>query len=205
MLPCSLCKVPIRTPHINTSARQTILQVSFSNIVFTPASSNLLTKIRFMANARICRTSGSVLTLPPCNFNFTFLRPIILPSYHPLRRHHHHCIYHTHRTTLYGEWSERMHLSQSTMPHDLHVCLKKPSKNPHLHLRWFSPLQKEHHQIHFLYRSFRFTVPFVVPFLSAFPAHHLYRFSWRFRSPSRFISPTRWLTFVFVLGPSSYR
>ena len=54
-------------------------------------------------------------------------------------------------------------------------------------------------------RSFIFTIPSEVPFVSAFPAHHLYRFSWRFRSPSRFRSPTRWLIFVFVLGPSSYR
>ena len=65
MLPCSLYRVPIRTPRINISASRTILQVSFLNTVFTPASSNLLTKIRFLANAGICRTPGSVLTLPP--------------------------------------------------------------------------------------------------------------------------------------------
>ena len=47
------------------------------------------------------------------------------------------------------------------MPCDLHVYLKKPSKHPHLHLRWFSPLQKENHQILSFIRSFRFTVPFV--------------------------------------------
>ena len=78
VLPCSLYRVPVRTPRINISAPRTILQVSFSNTVFTPASSNLLTEIRFLANAGICRTPGSVLTLPPCNFNFTFPRPMIL-------------------------------------------------------------------------------------------------------------------------------
>jgi len=42
----------------------------------------------------------------------------------------------------------RIHLlTKYTMLHDLHVYLKKPSTHPHLHLRWFSPLQKEHHQI----------------------------------------------------------
>jgi len=55
------------------------------------------------------------------------------------------------------------------------------------------------------FMSFRFTVPFVVPFLSAFLAHQLYRFSWKFTYPSRFISPTQWLTFFSILGPSLYR
>ena len=44
-----------------------------------------------------------------------------LPSCYYLRRHHHDHISFNHRTNPYGEWSERMHLSQSTMPHDLHV------------------------------------------------------------------------------------
>src|SRR3984885_14283383 len=30
-----------------------------------------------------------------------------------------------------------MHLSQLTMPHDLHVYLKKTSTHHHLHLKWF--------------------------------------------------------------------
>jgi hypothetical protein len=38
--------------------------------------------------------------------------------------------FHIHRTTLCGESYERIHLSQPTMPHDLHLFLKKPSIDP---------------------------------------------------------------------------
>ena len=78
VLPYSLYRVPNQTPFNNTIAPRTILQVSFSNIVFTPASSILLTKIKFLSKPGMFRTPGSVLILPSMSLNLNFLHLMIM-------------------------------------------------------------------------------------------------------------------------------
>jgi hypothetical protein len=73
-----LIQIPNQTPFNNTIIPQTILRVSFSNIVFSLASSILLTKIKFLVNPEMWRKQRSVLVLPCMIFNSTFPRHMIL-------------------------------------------------------------------------------------------------------------------------------
>jgi len=84
--------------------------------------------------------------------NFLILRFWML--IHLLEKHHSHHTFHTHKTTPCEESYERMHLSQPSMPHDLHVCLKKPSTHSLLHPWSFFLMYKEHHEIPSLSQHF---------------------------------------------------
>ena len=80
VFPNNFYRVPILIPHINTIVPHTILHVSFSKTVRTPAFSIVLPKIRFLAKPGICNTHGSIPLLPLFNISQTFPHPMIIFS-----------------------------------------------------------------------------------------------------------------------------
>jgi len=178
VVPSNLYRVPIWTPINNTISPQTILQVSFSNIVFTPASSIFLTKIKCLANSGMGITPGSVLILPSMIFNLNFPHHMILDFDSSLRK----------------TSPMRIHMKGCTWVNQpcLMICMCSWRIQVHISSFFYGYL--------FFYRrgifislpslnNIGYTMLLVVPLFSTFPTY-LYKFSGRFRSSPRLRSLT---------------
>jgi hypothetical protein len=106
----------------------------FFKYYFYPCIVHFAYKKQILDNPGMSRTPRSVIILPSMRLNLIFPCPMILVVESSPRK----TLpppYLSYRTNAYGESYKRMHPIQATMPHDMHVCLKKSSTHPLL-LPW---------------------------------------------------------------------